>query len=409
MQAERIIARCRELARITDVPGQTTRPFLSHATREAQALLSGWMRAAGLTVTVDAIGNVHGMAAGGAGKPRLIVASHLDTVVDAGAFDGPLGILLGLEIAEATDADDLPFAIEVIAFSEEEGVRFRKPFLGSLALIGEPVAGSIADADGVTLAEVVAAFGLKAAPPPQLHPDTFAYLEIHIEQGPVLEAEARPLAAVHTIAGQTRMRVAFSGHANHAGTTPMHLRRDALAAAAHWITMVEAYAQLHPGLVATVGGIDTRPGLGNVISGLVTASLDLRHGDDELRRQAVKALVEAAHAAAEQRGVVCTIEPGIDQAAVRMDPQLTAGLVEAAASAGYDATPMLSGAGHDAMILARRVPTAMLFVRTPGGLSHHPDETVLAEDVEAALQTTLSFVHSLKPTAVAVAAEATHA
>ena len=407
MQAERIIARCRELARITDVPGQTTRPFLSHATREAQALLTQWMRAAGLTVTVDAIGNVHGLTSGSAGKPRLILASHLDTVVDAGAFDGPLGILLGLAVAESAAADELPFAVEVIAFSEEEGVRFRRPFLGSLALIGEPVAGSLADPDGVTLAEAVAAFGLENAPPALLHPDTFAYLEIHIEQGPVLEAESRPLAAVHSIAGQTRMRVAFSGHANHAGTTPMHLRRDALAAAAHWITTVEAYAQTHPGLVATVGGIDTRPGLGNVISGLVTASLDLRHGDDDLRKQSVAALLAAAHAAADQRGVVCTIEPGIDQAAVPMDAQLTAALVEAAASAGYDASPMLSGAGHDAMILARRVPTAMLFVRTPGGLSHHPDETVLPEDVEAALQTTLAFVRSLKP--AAVAAEATHA
>jgi allantoate deiminase len=395
VSAEQAVARCRELARVSDVAGQTTRTFLSVATREAQALVSGWMRDAGLAVTVDGIGNLHGVTADAGEKPRLIVASHIDTVVDAGAFDGPLGVVLGLALIEASDVASLPFAIELIAFSEEEGVRFRQPFLGSLALIGEPVSSELVDANGVSLAEAVAAFGLGDA---VTFPATaFAYLEFHIEQGPVLEAEGRALAAVSGIAGQSRMRLTFTGHANHAGTTPMGLRHDALAAAAHWITAVESYAKGEPGLVATVGSVETVPGLGNVVPGRVTASLDVRHAEDGIRHDAVQTLLLAAHAAAGQRGVTCTAEVLVDQAAVPMDAGLTELLVESARAVGWDGSPMLSGAGHDAMIVARRLPSAMLFLRTPGGLSHHPEETVLVEDVESALGTGLEFLRRLTP------------
>jgi allantoate deiminase len=392
--AEQIIARCRELAAITDVPGETTRTFLSPATRTAQALLERWMEAAGLEVTIDAIGNLHGLSKHCTpGTPRLLIGSHIDTVINAGAFDGILGILIGITLADLIDTPS--FAIQIIAFSEEEGVRFRQPFLGSLSLIGESVPTTVTDINGITLAQALAGFGHLPTAPTLLSPEVFAYLEFHIEQGPVLEAEHRPLATVSAIAGQTRLRLRFQGQANHAGTTPMHLRHDALVAAAEWIVAVEACALAQPGLVATVGSIKAVPDLGNVIPGEFAATLDLRHADDTVRHNALARLIASAESTSASRGVTCTIEPVLDQPAVLMDATLTAGLIAAAATCGHDATPITSGAGHDAMIVARRVPAAMLFLRTPAGLSHHPDESVTMDDVEAALATGLTFVRSL--------------
>jgi len=396
-RAERVISRCRELSRITDVPGQTTRTFLSPATRDAHALLTHWMREAGLKVTVDRIGNLRAIRSDEADKPRLVIASHIDTVVNAGAFDGPLGVMLGLDLVQSFAAGELPFAIELIAFSEEEGVRFHKPFLGSLSLIGEPASLELADGAGVTLENAIRDFGHEVTVESGLVANTFGYLEFHIEQGPVLEAEARPIAAVSAITGMTRLRVSFCGQANHAGTTPMHLRRDALAAAAQWIMEVEAYAKSQNTLVATVGSIEAMPGVGNVIPGKVVASLDLRHAEDAVRHRAVQRVIEAAMQAAALRGVTCEVEPGIDQAAVFMDSRLVHLLVKAASTNGYDASPIPSGAGHDAMIVARRIPSAMLFLRTPSGLSHHPDEVVLLADVEAALATGTTFLRTLIP------------
>ena len=379
-------------------PARRPAPFLSPATRSAQALVTQWMEAAGLEVTIDAVGNLHASAPSlNTQTPRLLIGSHLDTVVNAGAFDGPLGILLGLALVELAGPANLPFAIELIAFSEEEGIRFRQPFLGSLAVIGESVPLTVTDSDGITLARAIANHGHTPTAPLLLDPKVFGYLEFHIEQGPVLEAESRPLAAVHAIAGQTRLRMVFRGQANHAGTTPMHLRRDALAAASAWIVAVETLGRATPGLVATVGSISAEPGISNVIPGEVVVSLDVRHALDHVRRAAVASLTKGGLSAAADRGLTCTVEPVLDQPAVPMDARLTDLLVAAAASLGHDAAPMVSGAGHDAMILARRVPACMLFVRTPGGLSHHPDESVLPEDVAAALATGLVFVQKLTP------------
>jgi allantoate deiminase len=399
--AEQIVARCRELAAITDVPGETTRTFLSPATRHAQALVTRWMEQAGLAVQIDVIGNLRGLSPAvgpkhAPSRPRLLIGSHLDTVINAGAFDGALGILLALALVAL--AGELSFAIEIVAFSEEEGVRFRQPFLGSLALTGESVPVTVTDSEGISLAQALEQYGHTPTAPALLSPAVFSYLEFHIEQGPVLEAEGRPLAAVSAIAGQTRLRLRFTGQANHAGTTPMRLRHDALAAAAEWIVAVETCALVVSGLVATVGSIKAVPDLGNVVPGEFAATLDLRHADDAVRHHALKRLTDAAHAASSRRGVTCAIEPVLDQPAVAMDPALTEALVRAAAACGYDATPIASGAGHDAMILARRVPAAMLFLRTPGGLSHHPDEAVLPEDIEAALATGLAFLQSLSRT-----------
>ena len=246
-RAARIISRCREIAACTEIPGEITRLFLSPPMHKVHALLRVWMEAAGMTVRVDAIGNLRGLRPSLTPRsPRLLIASHLDTVPNAGAFDGILGVVLGVAIVEELKGQLLPFAIEVIGFSEEEGVRFSKPFLGSLALVGKLDADTLArtDRSGIGVRQAIEAYGLDPAqlPAAVLTNEAFAYLELHIEQGPVLESEDTSLGIVEALVGQTRMELIFAGQANHAGTTPMHLRHDAMAAAAEWIVAVEDYA-----------------------------------------------------------------------------------------------------------------------------------------------------------------------
>lgn len=402
-RAAKVIDRCREFARITDVPGETTRPFLSPATRNAHAKLLDWMREADLETRVDDIGNVRGIRrASDAAAPTFVLFSHIDTVPNAGAFDGVFGVLFGLALLEDLNHRNitLPFHIELIALSEEEGIRFAFPFLSVLALTRQLTSGHLArtDADGISVSEAISDFGLNPnsiATTCPLSPNTFAALEVHIEQGPVLDAANESIGVVSDIVGQSRLRFAFEGAANHAGTTPMSLRHDALAAAAQWIVSVEEYAASHSPMVATVGRIEVLPGGVNVVPGLVNATLDLRHPDDAIRREAVAALEAAAHEAATHRGVKATATLQSEQTSVAMNPALTAQLREAAQRAGYPARTMHSGAGHDAMIVAPHVPTTMLFVRSPNGLSHHPDEAVHKEDAEAALATALEFIQAL--------------
>jgi allantoate deiminase len=396
-RAARIIARCREIANHTEIPGEITRPFLTPPMHDVHKLIHDWMVAAGMTVHVDAIGNIRGLyAANTAKSPGLIIGSHLDTVPNAGAFDGILGVVLGIAVIEELQGQHLPFSIEIIGFSEEEGVRFSKPFLGSLAVVGNLDANTLAcrDRDGISLIEAIRSYGLdpEQLPTAVLSDDVFAYLEFHIEQGPILESEDVPLGVVEALVGQTRMQFVFDGQANHAGTTPMHLRRDAMAAAAEWIVVVENYASSHEGLVATVGKIEVSPGAGNVIAGRVTASLDIRHAEDSARNTAVAALMDAAKRVSAKRNVQVTFSTQLEQQAVPLDPSLTDTLYIAAAQAGFPSRRMTSGAGHDAMILAPKIPSSMLFLRSPRGLSHHPDESVLPQDVEAALATALEFL-----------------
>lgn len=401
--AQNIIERCREMACITDVPGETTRLFLSAATRDVHTLLLRWVRDAGLEGRVDDAGNVRAVRlAASPSAPRVVLFSHIDTVPNAGAFDGPLGVMLALEAISLLAEEQLPFAIEVIGFSEEEGVRFGFPFLGSMAVTGQVVPATLErqDPNGVSVEEALYGFGLRPqniAKSCALAPETFAALEVHIEQGPVLEAENLSLGVVEAIVGQSRFELIFTGQANHAGTTPMRLRHDALAAAAQWVTEVERYAANYQQLVATVGQLGVSPGAVNVVPGEVRATLDVRHPKDESRHAAVANLLTKAELAAAQRGVRVSARAMSKQAAVPMNRELTVALQDAAARAGHETHAMFSGAGHDAMILAPHVPTAMLFLRSPGGLSHHPEETVRVVDVEAALGTVLEFVHGLKP------------
>lgn len=404
-QALRAIAECRRIATMSEESGRTTRRFLTLPMHDVHALLTARMTALGMTTHVDAVGNLRGLwrPASGAtkrlGEKRLILGSHIDTVPDAGAFDGVLGVTLALEWVEIAQAIHFPLAIEVIAFSEEEGVRYAAPFLGSRAVTGTfaPSLLTAHDAEGVSMEEAIRQYGLD----PQkignaaLDGDVLGFVEVHIEQGPVLEAENLQVAVVEGIVGQSRQAFKFTGHANHAGTTPMHLRHDALAAAAEWIAAVEATARDEDGLVATVGKIELKPNAGNVIPGQVDVSLDVRHMKDATRHHWVRHLIAAAQLAAHKRGVQVGWAQALDQGAVELDPYLRSRLDAALGDAGFPARQMPSGAGHDAMIMAARVPTAMLFLRSPGGISHHPDEAVREEDVEASLHVARKFLERL--------------
>ena len=383
---------CARIALCTDVPQTITRLFLSSATRKVQALLRAEMEALGMAVRLDAAGNLRGIyRAEDPEAPVFLTGSHLDTVPDAGAYDGLLGIAVPLAALRALNGRSLAFAIEVIAFSEEEGIRFKMPFIGSRAVIGTLSEPDLqrADAAGATVAGALRSYGLDPSrlDDAALTPGTFAFLEVHLEQGPVLESLDLSLGIVTSIIGQTRMEVSFHGSANHAGTTPMHLRHDALAAAAAWISEVERYARACDGLVATVGTISVTPGAVNVIPGSAVLTLDVRHASDGTRGRAVDDLLDKAREDAVGRGVRVAAKRLSHQDAVAMDERLGALL------AVSQQTPhrMVSGAGHDAMMLAARVPSAMLFVRTPAGLSHHPNEAVAAEDMQAAIETLLQL------------------
>jgi allantoate deiminase len=399
-RAQRAIAECRRIATMSEEEGRTTRRFLTPPVHEVHSLLRRRMEAMGMTVGADAAGNLRGLwrPANSHGR-QLIIGSHIDTVPNAGAFDGVLGVTLALECVEIAQELKLPLPIEIIAFSEEEGVRFGVPFIGSRAVAGrfDPSLLKLKDADGVTLEDAIRAFGLNPAEIDKaaIDEDALGFLEVHIEQGPVLEVEDLRVAAVTAIVGQSRHTLTWTGHANHAGTTPMHLRRDALAGAAEWIVAAEALARRMEGLVATVGHVDVEPNAGNVIAGAVRVSLDVRHPDDAARKSAVEALLAQAEAIAARRRLVLQCTRQMDQPAVPMDERLTAFLAEAIEATGLPVKRLPSGAGHDAMVMAACVPTAMLFLRSPGGISHHPDETVLEEDVAAALEVCRKFLQRL--------------
>ena len=399
-RAQRAIADCRRIAQMSEEPGRITRRFLTPPVQEVHKFLRSRMESLGMTVHIDAAGNLRGLwQPPGAHGKRLILGSHIDTVPDAGAFDGVLGVALALEWTRLAQELKLPLSIEIIAFSEEEGVRFGVPFLGSRAVAGrfDPALLALKDADATTLAEAIRAFGQDPGKIGEaaLDSNALGFVEIHIEQGPVLESEGLSVAAVSAIVGQTRLTAEFRGHANHSGTTPMRLRRDALAGAAEWICAVESIALQTEDLIATVGKIDAEPNAANVIAGVARVSLDVRHADDRSRKTSVESLLAQANAIAEKRGLALEITRQMDQPAVPMDERLTSHLADAIEAAGLPEKLMTSGAGHDAMVMAARVPTTMLFLRSPGGISHHPDESVLEEDVAAALEVGRGFLQRL--------------
>jgi len=400
LHAKEAVARCQTLALFTEDPPRICRTFLSPPMRACHRQIENWMRPLGMTVTVDAAGNLHGLYPGtDAADRRLLIGSHLDTVPDAGACDGILGVMLAISLLESLKGRRLPFSIEVIGFSEEEGVRFGVPFIGSRALVGrlDEELLSRRDSNCVSVQEAIQSYGLKPSeiPAATLQEGVLGYLEFHIEQGPVLEHQGLPLAVVEAIAGQTRMELVFIGVANHAGTTPMAVRRDALVAAAEWALAVEKEAREIPGLVATVGALEAKPRATNVIAGECRATLDVRHASDAARTKGVDTFLQSAAQIAKRRNISLTSSTKLVQAAIPMDSFLVQEIDAAISQSGITPYRIASGAGHDAMILAEKVRSAMIFLRSPGGVSHNPKESVLVEDVAKAIECGLHLLNQL--------------
>jgi allantoate deiminase len=384
--AATVLERCARLGEVSEEPGRLVRRFATPAMREANELVGGWMREAGLAVRIDAAGNLIGRREGGA--RTLMLGSHLDTVIDAGRYDGPLGVVGAIAVAERLP--ELPFALEVVGFCDEEGVRYPTSFLGSSALAGSFRREwlELRDAGGVTLADALRDFG--GAPEDigsAARDDLLGYCELHIEQGPVLERRGAPVGVVTAITGQTQAELTFRGEAGHAGTVPMGDRRDALAAAAEWMLAAEKVAG---DVVATVGRIAVEPGARNVIPGEAWLSLDVRHADDAVRRRAVAGLRAQAERIAAGREVALRWEERGETAAVPTSPELTERL---AAAIGPHAETLPSGAGHDGVAMAAVAPIAMLFVRCERGISHN--EAVAEADVAVALDVLERFVGDL--------------
>jgi allantoate deiminase len=433
-----------QLGRVTDGPRGLTRTFLSPAMQRANALVAGWMKDVGLAVRVDAVGNLIGrleacraespdLAAigrkGGVGSPAgakgarassltpnlpktLLLGSHLDTVRDAGRFDGALGVLLPIvALGELRRRGvRLPFAVEVLGFSEEEGVRFASAYLGSKGYCGRLNASDLKlrDANGASVLEAIERWnGLSSRrskrvggnvlhlPPAHRRGELLGYVEAHIEQGPVLEKQKLAVGVVSAIAGQSRFKLTWTGQAGHAGTTPMALRRDALAGAAEFALGVEAIARRMPGLVATVGSLAVSPGAANVIPGQVVLTLDVRHASDSVRRGALMRIGRLSTRIAHQRRLVRTWERTQENGAVACSPELTARLARSVQAVQGRSLSLVSGAGHDGVVMSALTPVAMLFVRCRAGLSHHPDEYALPADLDVARRVMVDFLQQL--------------
>lgn len=399
--AATVLERCQRLAACTEEPGRITRPYGTPAWRCAIDLVAVWMKEAGLQVTVDAVGNVRGRLRGAEpGAPTLLLGSHVDSVRDAGRYDGPLGVMVAIAVAAELSSGQMPFALEVVAFADEEGLRFRTHYLGSRVLAGafDTAELALTDGAGVTLADAVRAAGGDPAALPKAGwagGALLGYCEVHIEQGPTLERLGLPVGVVTAIAGQTHAFLSLRGLAGHAGTVPMSGRRDALAAAAEIVLEVEAQARRREGLVATVGSLVVEPGAVNVIPGRVRLSLDVRHAEDAVRLEAVQEMLARAGELAAQRGLELAVEDRSDAGAVGCDPALVATLAEAIRAAGVGVHQLGSGAGHDVVPMAALTPVGMLFVRCRGGLSHHPDEAVTEADVGVAVDVLRRFLELL--------------
>jgi allantoate deiminase len=414
--ARTVMRRIEALGKISDDPNCLVRTFCSPAMRRSNALVASWMREAGMAIRSDAIGNLIGHY--GASSPKLkiknqkskilLLGSHLDTVRNAGKFDGPLGVLVAIACVQHLHKSRtrLPFAIEVIGFADEEGVRYQSTYLGSRVLTGNlnPKDLKRRDPDGIRMAQAIRSFGGNpdALAKAKMDPARLlGYVEVHIEQGPVLEQRNLAVGIVTAIAGQTRVRLTFTGRAGHAGTTPMNLRRDALCAAAEFISTVETIAlrqrgnNAYSGLVATVGEISALPGASNVIPGEVRLSLDVRHAKDSVRQRAVATLKQKAIKIARKRNIKISAEIVHQSPAVACDGSLSSILTKAAAQHQKHVPSFPSGAGHDAAAMAAITPIAMLFVRCKAGISHHPDESVSVQDVRTAISVTIDFMEQL--------------
>ena len=376
--------------------------------REVHAIIRHWMSESGIESRVDAAGNLIGRLSANAPsisaqlpiRRVLMIGSHLDTVPNAGAFDGILGVMIGLAVAESFNERSLPFAIDVVGFSEEEGVRYAQPYLGSRAIAGtfDSTWLDRVDEAGIPMKTAILEFGLdpEKISAAAIQPQTIiGFIETHIEQGPVLERLGKPVGVVTSIVGQSRLVVCFEGEAGHAGTMPMFPRRDALVTAARWIQQVKQTGCSIEGLRATVGRVQVSPNASNVIPAYVELSLDVRHPSDAVRIKAVEDLVDAATGFAIEDDLRFTVLQRSDSPSVAVSPRLESLLAECVESKGIEVVRLPSGAGHDAVVMGQCFPMSMLFIRHPKGISHHPDEYVDVEDVGVAIEVLIEFVDRL--------------
>ncbi len=394
------MAQADALGRFTEDAPRITRTYLSEQHKQAGDYLIGLMRNAGMDAGFDALGNVVGRyAAAGAHAPTVMTGSHMDSVRNAGKYDGLFGIITAIACVKDLHARGkrLPYALEIVGFGDEEGVRFGAALIGSKAMAGsfEPAWLDKTDDNGVTMRDALRRFGGDPDGWRALDRrggNVVAYVESHIEQGPVLLNEGLPVGLVTAIAGATRMRVKVTGLAGHAGTVPMGSRKDALTAACEMALAVERYCETHAGLVGTVGKMTVLPGAINVIAQDVEFTVDVRSGDDALRREAVDAFQKAFDEIATRRNVGVDAAPFYALDAAPCDAALQRRFADAIAAHGVAVRRLASGAGHDAMVFPAVAPTAMLFVRCGNnGISHHPDETMTAEDAEIATSVLLHF------------------
>ena len=402
----KVFDRLDELARFTDEPGQLTRLYLSPSHKAASLQVRDWM-AAGMEVRVDAVGNLVGRYEGAdPGRPVLLIGSHIDTVRNAGKYDGNFGVIAAIAaVAELHGRGErLPYAIEVLAFGDEEGVRFPVTLTGSRAVAGtlDPAALDARDADGISVREALQQFGCDAADAATVarrREDVAAYVELHIEQGPVLQAEDLPVGVVTAINGASRFTIEVTGTAGHAGTVPMELRSDALAAAAEMILAIERVALETEALVATVGRIEALPGAVNVIPAGANFTLDIRSPSDAVRHGAIAGLEEELAAIARRRGVRVRLTRTYDEPAATCAPWLVTQFSDAAARTGIQPYRLPSGAGHDGLAMVALCPIGMLFVRCKDGISHNPAESITADDADAAVRVLIDFIRHFTPPA----------
>jgi allantoate deiminase len=403
---EEIVSRINALAAISETPEHLARVFLTREHRAAADLILGWMRSAGMRAHLDAIGNVCGRYEGARdGLPCLMLGSHYDTVRDAGKWDGPLGLISAISCVADLNRRGLrlPFAVEVTGFADEEGVRFASTLLGSRAVAGtfdESVLNA-RDADGVSMREALRTFGLDPdhiGAAARVRRELLAYLELHIEQGPVLEQEDLPVGVVSAIAGATRLAARLSGMAGHAGTVPMAMRRDALTGAAECIGAIEEFCATDAGgLVGTVGYIQAMPGATNVIPGQVSFTIDIRAPTDAHRKLAVTDIVRRIEAIAKRRQLALQLDVTHENRTAPCAPWLKAQVVDAIAAEGFRTFELPSGAGHDGMAMIDIADVGMIFVRCRGGISHHPDEHVTQADTDAGARVLLRLIENFRP------------
>ena len=401
-----VMGRLDQLARFSEMPEGLTRVYLSTEEKAAGELLIGWMADAGMAAGFDAVGNVLGRYEGREpGLPALLTGSHYDTVRNAGRYDGMLGVVSAISCIKAlNDAGErLPFAIEVIGFADEEGVRFQSTLLGSRGVAGTLDDRILAkqDADGTTMAEAMTAFGLDPArigDAAHRAEDMLAYVELHIEQGPILLQEDLPVGIVTSIAGATRFAVTVTGLAGHAGTVPMGGRHDAAAAAAEMLLAIEERCSGIDALVGTVGQLTVPEGATNVIPGAATFSIDIRAGDDAVREAAVADVEAALAAIAKRRDVALDMARTHEAKSAVCAPWLMDQIRDAVAAAAVEPRYLMSGAGHDAMAFVDLTDIAMLFVRCGnGGISHHPDETMTEADADLSTAILLDIFRRFTP------------